>query len=154
MANDLNVIIVIGRLTRDPEIKYTASGTPVANISIANNKVFTSNGQKTEQVNYFDISVFGNSAINCGKYLKKGSVISVTGELKQDRWQDSQTGQTKSRIRINANNVQFLSSKQEAPGVPQQPQQQKNNIPQQNANNINNQFSGSQQDYNPDDIPF
>jgi len=140
MSNDLNQTLLIGRLTKDPEIKYTANGTPVTKFSIANNSI----ANKTEYVNYFDVNVWGTQAVNCEKYLKKGSQIAVNGSLRQNRWQDQSTGQVKSKVEINAFSVQFLGSKQngqqqnaQQPGNYQQPQ---NSIPQQNANNINNAF--------------
>jgi len=162
MSNDLNQIILIGRLTKDTEIKYTASGTPVTKFSIANNSI----ANKTEYVNYFDVNVWGTQAVNCEKYLKKGSQIAVTGSIRQNRWQDQSTGQIKSKVEINAFSVHFLGSKQNGqqqntqyPQNTQQPgnyQQPQNSVPQQNANNINNQFSWQQMDNQQlsDDIPF
>jgi len=162
MSNDLNNVVLIGRLTKDAEIKYTSTGKPVTKFSIANNSI----SNKTEYVNYFDVNVWGVQAVNCEKYLKKGSKIVVTGSLRQNRWQDQSTGQVKSKVEINAFNVQFLGSKQNGqqqntqyPQNTQQPgnyQQPQNSIPQQNTSNINNQFSGQQMDNKPlsDDIPF
>jgi single-strand DNA-binding protein len=96
----------MGNLTRDPELKYTPSGKSVCSISIANNRVYTSNGQKVSEVSYFDVEVWGAVAENCAKYLSKGSGIIVEGRLKQDRWEKD--GKTQSRVRITANNVHFM----------------------------------------------
>lgn len=96
----------MGNLTRDPEIKYTNSGKSVCNLSVANNRVYTKNGEKVTEVSYFDIEVWGAVAENCAKYLSKGSGIIVEGRLRQDRWEKD--GKTQSRVRIAANNIHFL----------------------------------------------
>ena len=110
----LNTVSIIGNLTRDPEVKYTTTGRAVANISIANNRVWMKDGQKQNEVSYFDIEVWGNIAENCAKYLTKGSGIAVDGRLKQDRWEKE--GKTQSRVRIVANNVHFLPKRGEGGG--------------------------------------
>jgi single-strand DNA-binding protein len=100
----------MGHLTRDPEIKYTPSGKAVCNLSIANNRVYTKNGEKIEEVSYFDVEVWGVAAENCAKYLIKGSGIIVEGRLRQERWEKD--GKTQSRVRITANSVHFLPKRQ------------------------------------------
>ena len=107
----LNSVNIMGNLTRDPELKYTPSGKAVCSLSIANNRVFTSNGQKNTEVSYFDVEVWGAVAENCSKYLSKGRGIIVEGRLKQDRWEKD--GKTQSRVRITANNIHFLPGKRE-----------------------------------------
>lgn len=109
MARDLNQIVLIGRLVRDPEIKYTTAGTPVTKFSIANNVSYIQNDDRKDYVNYFDINVWGNQAINCEKYLKKGRRVAIVGSLRQNRWNDKNTGQTRSKIEVTASSVQFLS---------------------------------------------
>lgn len=102
----LNSVNIMGNLTRDPEMRFTSSGRPVCNLSIANNRVFSKEGQKVQEVSYFDIEVWGVIAENCAKYLSKGSGIIVEGRLKQDRWEKD--GKTQARVRIVANNVHFM----------------------------------------------
>jgi len=109
MARDLNQVTVIGRLVKDPEIKYTASGVPVTKFSIANNSSYMQNNELVESVSYFDINVWGNQAVNCEKYLKKGSQVAIIGALRQNRWTDKTSGQTRSKVEITANSVQFLT---------------------------------------------
>ncbi len=109
MSRDLNHVSIIGRLVKDPEIKYTTSGVPVTKFSIANNSSYMQNNELVEYVNYVDINVWGNQAVNCEKYLKKGSQVAINGVLRQNRWNDKTTGQTRSKIEITANSVQFLS---------------------------------------------
>jgi len=116
----LNSVNIMGNLTRDPELKYTPSGKAVCSISIANNRVFTKNGEKVSEVSYFDVEVWGVVAENCVKYLTKGSGIIVEGRLKQDRWEKE--GKTQSRVRITANNVHFMPKKRD--GEYSQPQTQ------------------------------
>ncbi len=105
----LNSVNIMGNLTRDPELKTIPSGKSVCSLSIANNRVYTKNGERVTEVSYFDIEVWGVIAENCAKYLKKGSGIIVEGRLKQDRWEKD--GKTQSRVRIAANNVHFMPRK-------------------------------------------
>lgn len=107
----LNSVQIMGNLTKDPELKYIASGKAVCNLSVANNRVYTSNGQKTTEVSYFDVEVWGVVAENCAKYLAKGRGIIVEGRLRQDRWEKD--GKTQSRVRISANNIHFLPAKRD-----------------------------------------
>ncbi len=107
----LNSVNIMGNLTRDPELKYTPAGKSVCSLSIANNRIFTKNGEKVSEVSYFDVEVWGVSAENCAKYLSKGSGIIVEGRLKQDRWEKD--GKTQSRVRISANAIHFLAKKKE-----------------------------------------
>ena len=110
----LNSVNMMGNLTRDPELKYTPGGKSVCSISIANNRVYTKNGEKVSEVSYFDVEVWGVVAENCAKYLTKGSGIIVEGRLKQDRWEKD--GKTQSRVRITANSVHFLAKKRDDSG--------------------------------------
>jgi len=114
----LNSVNIMGNLTRDPELKYTNSGKSVCNLSIANNRVYTKNGEKVTEVSYFDVEVWGVIAENCAKYLTKGSGVIVEGRLKQDRWEKE--GKMQSRVRIAANSVHFMPRRGDAP-TPQEP---------------------------------
>ena len=96
----LNSVNMMGNLTRDPEIKYAPSGKAVCNLSIANNRIYTKNGEKVTEVSEFDVEVWGVAAENCAKYLIKGSGIIVEGRLRQDRWEKD--GKAQSRVRISA----------------------------------------------------
>ena len=107
----LNSVNIMGNLTRDPEIKYISTGKAVCNLSIANNRVYTKNGEKVKETSYFDVEVWGVVGENCEKYLSKGSGIIVEGRLRQDRWEKD--GKTQSRVRITANNIHFLPRKRD-----------------------------------------
>ena len=98
-------------------MKYISSGKAVCSLSIANNRVYTKNGEKVTEVSYFDVEVWGLAAENCSKYLTKGSGIIVEGRLRQDRWEKD--GKTQSRVRISANAVHFLPKKQGSSEGPQ-----------------------------------
>ena len=113
----LNSVNIMGNLTRDPEIKYIPSGKAVCSLSIANNRVYTKNGEKVTEVSYFDVEVWGLAAENCSKYLIKGSGIIVEGRLRQDRWEKD--GKTQSRVRITANAIHFLPKKQNNTAKPE-----------------------------------
>jgi single-strand DNA-binding protein len=107
---NLNNVNIMGNLTRDPEMKCLPSGKSVCNLSIANNRVFIKNGEKVDEVSYFDVDVWGIAAENCSKYLTKGNGIIVEGRLRQDRWEKE--GKTQSRVKITASAVHFLPKKQ------------------------------------------
>ena len=97
-----NLVILMGNVTRDPEIKYLPRGTAVAEFGIAVNKVwFNELGEKQEAVTFVDLVAREKGAEWAGKHLKKGMEIHVTGELKLDQWDDKQTGERRSKLRVN-----------------------------------------------------
>jgi single-strand DNA-binding protein len=106
MANDINLVTLVGRLTRDSELKYTNSGTAVCKFSLAVNRKKRSGDQWTDEVSYFDIVLWGKQGEAIQQYLGKGKQIAVSGELRQNRWE--QEGQNRSKVEIIANNVQLL----------------------------------------------
>ena len=108
MGRDLNTGSIVGRLTRDIDVKFSQSGNAVAKLSIANNRSVKKDGAWVDEVSYFDVVIFGKQAENCGKFLKKGSQIGVSYELVQNRWVDKD-GQNRSKVELVANSVQFLS---------------------------------------------
>lgn len=106
-----NKVILVGNLTRDPELRYTPKGTAIAKIGIAVNRVWTTEtGEKKEEVTFVDVDVFGRTAENVGQYMRKGRPILIEGRLRLDQWEDKQTGQKKSRLGVVAETVQFLGS--------------------------------------------
>ncbi|MGC9940752.1 MAG: single-stranded DNA-binding protein [Verrucomicrobiota bacterium] len=108
-----NKVVLVGNLTRDPELRYTPKGTAIAKIGLAVNRVWTNEaGEKKEEVTFVDVDVFGRTAENVGQYMRKGRPILIEGRLKLDQWDDKQTGQKKSRLGVIAENVQFLGSAQ------------------------------------------
>ena len=106
MAADLNHVVLIGRLTRDAELKYTGGGMAVCKFSLAVNRRRKQGEQCVEEGNFFDITLWGRAGETINQYLLKGKQVAVDGELRQDRWE--QDGQARSKIEIVANNVQLL----------------------------------------------
>lgn len=116
--NGTNVVAVVGRLTRDAEIKYTGAGMAIASCAVA-----VSTGRKqpdgswTDETNYFDVTIFGKTAESLKPYLIKGKQIAVTGHLKQDRWEKE--GQKFSKVYIVADAVELLGDKKSGEPAPQ-----------------------------------
>ena len=106
MANDINLVTLVGRLTRDSELKYTNSGTAVCKFSLAVNRKKRSGEQWTDEVSYFDVVLWGKQGEALQQYLGKGKQVAVSGELRQNRWE--QEGQSRSKVEIIANNLQLL----------------------------------------------
>ncbi|WP_286032388.1 single-stranded DNA-binding protein [Brachyspira pilosicoli] len=110
--SDHNNVTLIGRLTVDPQRKYTQSGKEIAEFSIANNYYIST--KNTTEVNYFDVVAFDKLAETVNKYLIKGKQVLISGTLIQERWQDKNTNSTKSKIRIIMQSMQMLADKKES----------------------------------------
>ena len=109
----LNKVMLIGNLTRDPEVKYTPKGTAVAEIAIAINRNYTAaDGQKKEEVTFIDVTLWERLAEIAGEYLKKGRPVFIEGRLQLDTWDDKATGQKRSRLRVRAEQMQLLGSRE------------------------------------------
>ena len=107
--SDLNSVVLVGRLARDPELRYTPQGAAVAEFTVASNRKFTKkDGERVEEVIFVDVVAWNRMAEVAAEYLKKGRPVAVAGSLIQDRWEDETSGQKRSKIRIQANSVQFL----------------------------------------------
>jgi len=112
-----NKVILMGNLTRDPELRFTPKGTAVAKLGLAVNRVWkTETGETKEEVLFIDVEAFSRQAETIGQYLKKGSPILVEGHLRLDTWDDKQTNQKRSKILVMAENVKFLGSGQPREG--------------------------------------
>jgi single-strand DNA-binding protein len=117
MAN-FNKVILIGNLTRDPELRYTPKGTAIAKIALAINRTWkTETGETKEEVTFVDVDAFGRQAETLGQYMKKGRPIMVEGRLKLDTWEDKQTNQKRSRLGVVLESFQFLDFNKSAEGV-------------------------------------
>lgn len=110
-----NKVIIAGHLTRDPESRFTQKGTAVSQIGIAVNESYGSGDQKKEEVSFFDVVAFGKTAEVVGNHLTKGRAILVEGRLKQERWDDKESGQKRSAVRIVADRIVFLGGEKNAP---------------------------------------
>lgn len=108
MAN-LNKVMLIGNLTRDPELRYTPKGTAVADISLAINRVWRDeSGAKQEETTFVDVTFWSKTAETLAKYMRKGNPLYVEGRLALDTWDDKETGKKRSRLKVIGENMQFL----------------------------------------------
>src|ERR1700722_244633 len=113
MAN-LNRVLLIGNLTRDPEVRYTPKGTAVTEISLAVNRIYSGeDGEKKEETTFVDVTLWARQAEIAGQYLRKGRPVFIEGRLQLDSWDDKQTGEKRSRLRVVAENLQLLGSRPE-----------------------------------------
>ena len=146
MAASINRVVLVGNLTRDPELRHTPSGMPVCSLRIAvNSRRKDESGQWTEKPNYFSITVWGQQGENCAQYLSKGRPVAVDGRLDWREYQ-TQDGAKREAIEIVADSVQFLGSRGEGElgGQPQY-------VPAGAAAGSGDDFTSSAAD---DDIPF
>jgi single-strand DNA-binding protein len=112
-----NKVILMGNLTRDPEVRYTSGGTAIAKLGMAVNRRWKNQeGQMQEETTFVDVDAFGRQAETIGQYLKKGRPVMVEGRLKLDQWDDKQTGQKRSKLGVVLENFQFLDSRGEGGG--------------------------------------
>lgn len=109
MAN-FNKVFLLGNLTRNPDLRGTPGGASVCELGLAVNRHYSSNGQEKDEVLFVDVNVWGKLAEVCHRNLSKGSQIMVEGRLTMDQWNDRNTGETRRKIIITAENIQFLSS--------------------------------------------
>lgn len=110
MAN-LNKVMLIGNLTRDPELRHTPKGTAVAELGLAINRQWKDDqGQKQEETTFVDVTLWGRQAELAQQYLTKGNPVYIEGRLNLDSWDDKATGQKRSKLKVIGENLQFLSS--------------------------------------------
>jgi single-strand DNA-binding protein len=111
MAN-LNRVLLIGNVTRDPELRYTPKGTPVAEIGVAINRIYTAaDQQKQQEVTFVDVELWARLAEVAAQYLKKGRSVFVEGRLQLKSWDDKKSGQKRSRMIVVGESLQFLSDR-------------------------------------------
>jgi single-strand DNA-binding protein len=145
MAGDINRVTLVGRLTRDPELRHLPSGSPVLQLGLAvNGRQKDEGGNWIDKPNFFDVKVFGNQAEMLSMHLAKGRRVGIDGRLDWSSW-EAQDGSKRSKVEVVANTVQFLDSRGE--GGESQPQY----VPA-------GEVSADQSDFGPsgadDDIPF
>jgi len=114
----LNKVMLIGNLTRDPEVRFTPKGNAVCDMGIAVNRRYLNEatGERVDEVTYLDIVVWNKQAELAGQYLAKGRSVYIEGRLQMDSWEDKATGQKRSKIKIVADSLLFLDSKGAAGG--------------------------------------
>ena len=108
----LNKVMLIGNVTRDPEVKFTPKGSAVADLGLAVNRIYTNQtGEKTEEVTYIDVELWGRLAEIAGEYAKKGRSVFIEGRLRLDSWEDKQSGQKRNRLKVVGEVLQLLGSR-------------------------------------------
>ena len=144
MAASINRVVLVGNLTRDPELRHTPSGTPVCSLRLAvNTRRKDESGQWTDKPNYFDITVWGQQGENCAQYLAKGRPVAIDGRLEWREW-EAQDGAKREAVEIVADSVQFLGGRADGEGGAQY-------VPAGAAQAADADFTPSAAD---DDIPF
>jgi len=159
--SDLAVAVIVGRLTRDAELKYTSSGQAVCHFSVATGSRRKKGDQWVEESSFWDVDLWGKMGESINQYLTKGKLVAVEGAMRQDKWE--QDGQTRSKTLITANTVQLLGSSggqggsyerpQASGGAPQGGAQAGSPAPQ-NGGGSSGSLSGAAGDDFTDDIPF
>ena len=146
MPANINRVVLVGNLTRDPELRHTGGGTPVCSLRLAVNsrRKDPATGEWADKPNYFDISVFGNQAESCNQYLAKGRPVAIDGRLEWREW-EAQDGTKRQAVDIVADNVQFLGGRDSSGSEGNQ------FVPASVSSGSDADFAGSPAD---DDIPF
>jgi single-strand DNA-binding protein len=107
-----NKVILLGNLTRDPEVRYTPKGTAVTELGMAVNRVYSAeNGEKREETTFVDVTLWGRTAEIAGEYLKKGRPVFIEGRLQLDTWDDKQSGQKRSKLKVVGEGLQLLGGR-------------------------------------------
>jgi len=107
-----NKVLLLGNLTRDPEVRYTPKGSAVADLGLAVNRTYTTEGgEKREEVTFVDVTFWGRTAEVAGEYLKKGRSVFIEGRLQLDTWDDKQSGQKRSKLKVIGEMMQMLGSR-------------------------------------------
>ena len=112
MAASFNKVILVGNLTRDPEVRYTPKGSAVCDLGLAVNRQYSlEGGEKREEVTFVDVVLWARLAEIAGEYLKKGRPVLIEGRLQLDSWDDKQSGQKRSKLRVIGETMQLLGGR-------------------------------------------
>src|SRR6267378_6147752 len=107
-----NKVILLGNLTRDPEVRYTPKGSAVCDLGIAVNRVYTTDsGERREETTFVDVTLWGRTAEIAGEYLKKGRPVFIEGRLQLDSWEDKTSGQKRSKLKVVGEGLQLLGAR-------------------------------------------
>ncbi|MBR2626332.1 MAG: single-stranded DNA-binding protein [Lentisphaeria bacterium] len=140
----LNKVFLLGNLTRDPDLRGFPNGQSVCDLGLAVSRRFVSNGQEQEETCFVDVVVWGKVANNCRQYLSKGSQVMVEGRLQLDTWEDRNGGGRRSRLRVVAENVQFMNRRRDdAQGSAPSSYPQDNGYPQNNGGYSNGGYQNN-----------
>ena len=158
----VNKVILVGNCTRDPEVRYTPKGTAVTDLGLAMNRYYSSDGgEKREETTFVDVTLWGRQAEVAAEYLKKGRPVYIEGRLQMDSWEDKNSGQKRSKLKVVGEQMQLLGSREGGGGGGGSGggggfQQERESAPpqqgsQETGGNDGAQFSSGEEE---DDIPF
>jgi len=149
-ATNINVVVITGNLTRDPELRSTQGGTSVCKLRVAvNSRRRNQGGEWVDKPNYFDVTVFGAQGENCSNYLSKGRPVAIEGRLDWSEWDATDGSGKRSKVEIVANSVQFLGSRDGSGGGNGGGFQPQSDVPADTSD-----FEGAGVGAKEDDIPF
>jgi single-strand DNA-binding protein len=156
---DFNKVMIMGNVTRDIELRYTPKGTAVADIGLATNRYRTGDdGQKTEEVTFVDVTLWGRQAELANQYLSKGRPVFIEGRLQTDSWTDKDTGKQRSKMKVVGENMQFIGAPSGGGGNSNNssPQQSGSSSPKQQSSPQGGSPASNMPDFQDedDDIPF
>lgn len=150
---NLNKVLLFGNLTRDPELRYTPKGSAVGDISMAINRVWNNDqNQRQEEVTFVEVTLWGRQAELAQQYLSKGRGVFIEGRLQMDTWDDKATGQKRTKLKVVAENMQFVPDGKRA-----ESHAKPDNLPPPNTSHAGRSISAmddSLDDHADDDIPF
>ena len=151
---DLNKTILVGRLTRDPVIRYTPSNQTICDFGLASGRKYkTSGGEEREETLFIDCSIWGKGGEIFNQYMKKGKQVAIEGRLKLDQWDDKQSGQKRSKISIVVENFQFLGGGERG-GQHESPPAQRVDVRRAERQPAGAEVLGDEQQFQEDEIPY
>ena len=151
----VNKVILIGNCTRDPEVRYTPKGTAVADIGMAMNRYYSSDGgDRREETTFVDVTLWGRQAEVAGEYLKKGRPVYIEGRLQMDSWDDKNTGQKRTKLKVVGESMQLLGSRDGGGSNSGNSGPSSDSSFNQSSNQSSAANDGVQFDAEDDDIPF
>ena len=151
----VNKVILIGNCTRDPEVRYTPKGTAVADIGMAMNRYYSSDGgDRREETTVVDVTLWGRQAEVAGEYLKKGRPVYIEGRLQMDSWDDKNTGQKRTKLKVVGESMQLLGTRDGGGSNSGNSGPSSDSSFNQSSNQSSAANDGAQFDAEDDDIPF
>lgn len=145
-----NKVILVGNLTRDPEVRYLASGTALCEIGLAVNEKWKdkASGDMKEKVTFIDITLWGRTAEIAGEYLAKGKSVMIEGKLDLDTWDDKETGKKRQKLKVTGQNLVMLGGRSDSTGG------QKEESSRPSSGGVSADTSSAQADPWAEDVPF
>lgn len=143
-----NRVIIVGNLTREPEVKYIPSGTAVCELGLAVNRTWKKDGERKEETTFVDVTLWGRTAEVAGEYLSKGRQVLIEGRLQLDSWNDKETGKKRSKLKVVGEQMTMLGSKNDSGSDPAKSYYQDTSSAQADA------AEGAFEDGSGGDVPF